>query len=129
MGPDSVEPEAGPLCVSDGADDVGGILDRSSCGVDDQMITVPWLVVAFQDLRPGGWYQIGNINVASFCAPAVFGVVGADELDFEHDGTVIDADSTPGVTCEVERIHTLDDDADAVAKLFGGEAVPDGVAD
>ena len=69
----------------DGRDRLCGCPGR---GVDDQVATVPWLVLPAGDLLPIRQPQATDVHLAGLGPLAVRGPVGADELDLDQPGAV-----------------------------------------
>jgi hypothetical protein len=55
--------------LSDLADRFGS---AELCGIDDQTVTVPRLVLAVEYLLPSGQYESGDVRGTGFDAPTVF---------------------------------------------------------
>src|SRR5689334_6878633 len=110
----------------DGRDRLRGCPGR---GVDDQVATVPRLVLPAGDLLPVRQPEARDVHLAGHGPLAVRGLVGADELDLDQPGAVAGRDVAPGVPGHAERVDALGHHADAVPELLRGHAVGDGIPD
>ena len=69
------------------------------------MPAIPGSVLSGEHLFPGGQPQSRNIRYSGFHAAAMFGCVGALDLDFNRVSTGARCDFKPGIASQLDRIH------------------------